>query len=384
MANFSDDFNTLSAGTLLNTRSGWADHPSYTVAKFIGTTIPTGTVRTDTGSGSAAAHAYASADPGSADYYVSVDLLFPAVIESGDAIGVTIRVDIAADTYYRAQWEENGGSNRINIYKTVAGSTTLVGLAGTATATGSSTHNVFISATGNSLQVKWDGSNLGSAQTDSSISAGGRAGIIQYAQGATGATDAGGIRIDNFVMVGSASGATAFTETGPSAGPNGAASSLFTLTPTGGVYTGTITLSMTGLAGTWTPTSLAWSGDAAAKTATFTPSATGTGTANGTGSPALTQPAGVSFISKATTTRTYTVDGGTPATTTGILVNNADATRWAERVTSTTDQGGGSYSKSGRLVPSDLSGVVQWDQGSGPLATDPVDNRPANPFVIGG
>jgi hypothetical protein len=41
-----------------------------------------------------------------------------------------------------------------------------------------------------------------------------------------------------------------------------------------------------------------------------------------------------------------------------------------------TDQGGGTYSIAGVVVPDDYSGVVVWDQG-GVIASEPMDNRPA-------
>ncbi len=94
--------------------------------------------------------------------------------------------------------------------------------------------------------------------------------------------------------------ATAFTLTGPSSGFVLNASTNFTFTPNG-LYTGTITPSMTSLTGTWAPASLTWSGPATAKTATFTPSATGSGMANGTASPTLTPPGGVTYTSNART-----------------------------------------------------------------------------------
>jgi hypothetical protein len=167
--------------------------------------------------------------------------------------------------------------------------------------------------------------------------------------------------------------ATAFTLTGPSQGPAGAASSNFTVTPTGGNYTGTVTPSGTGC--TFTPSSLTWSAAADAKTFTVTRAA-GTVNINGTASPSLTQPSNVSYTAKTTTTRTYTVDGGLPATATGFTAKNNDATKWAERTTAVTDQGGGTYSIAGVVVPDDYSGVVVWDQG-GVIASEPMDNRPA-------
>jgi hypothetical protein len=185
-------------------------------------------------------------------------------------------------------------------------------------------------------------------------------------------------RFDDFDYSVVGGGATAFTLTGPSAGPAGAASSDFTVTPTGGTYTGTFT--PTAIAGcTFAPASLSWSGANDAKTFTVTKSAAGAVAVNGTASPVLTPPADVSYTAKTTSTRTYTVDGGTPGVTTAYTVNNLDGTTWSARTTAgVVDQGGGSYSVAGVVIPADFSGVILWDQAAGAYtASDPLDNRPA-------
>ena len=94
--------------------------------------------------------------------------------------------------------------------------------------------------------------------------------------------------------------ATAFSLGGPSSGFVHNASTNFTFTPNAN-YTGAITPAMSGLAGTWSPSSLTWSGSAVAQTATFTPDAVGIGSANGTASPSLTQPSAVTYDSNAQT-----------------------------------------------------------------------------------
>jgi hypothetical protein len=123
----------------------------------------------------------------------------------------------------------------------------------------------------------------------------------------------------------SGAAATAFTLTGPSSGFNHNASTVFTFTPNN-LYTGTITPTLTGLAGVWSPTSLTWSASAVAKTATFTPSAIGSGTANGTASPALTQPASVAYTS---TPQTLAVTpGALPASSTTPETFTGGGTFW--------------------------------------------------------
>jgi hypothetical protein len=102
------------------------------------------------------------------------------------------------------------------------------------------------------------------------------------------------------VTLSSAAGATAFAVTGPSSGYKLNASTAFTFTPNG-VYSGTITFTMPGLAGTWAPTSRTWAASGVGQTATFTPSAVATGTVTGTGAPVLTQSSSPTYTSNAQT-----------------------------------------------------------------------------------
>ena len=202
--------------------------------------------------------------------------------------------------------------------------------------------------------------------TDSSVSAAGYVGLVEYIDGSTLTY----MRVDNFLATYTV-GATAFTLTGPSAGPVSAASTVFTFTPTGGVYIGTITPSMTSLSGTWSPSSLTWSGTATPLTATFTASGAGTGTANGTGSPSLTQPTNVGYTAKATTTVVYVVqDGPISGGTVGYQINNLDATVFGAHTTSgITNQGGGVYSTTA-TVPTDYAGVILWDNAETEFASE--------------
>ncbi len=120
--------------------------------------------------------------------------------------------------------------------------------------------------------------------------------------------------------------ATAFTLTGPSSGFNHNASTAFTFAPTGGLYTGTITPTMAGLAGTWAPTSRTWTSESTGKTFTFTPSAVGSGNANGTASPSLTPPASVAYTS---TPQTLAVTpGALPTSATTVETFTGGGTFW--------------------------------------------------------
>ncbi len=95
---------------------------------------------------------------------------------------------------------------------------------------------------------------------------------------------------------GAAITASSYTLSGPSLSVANQASAAFTVTPVGGPYTGTVTPHANGLAGTFTPSSLSWSGESDAKTFTFTPAAAGSGTVSVTASPAMgTDPTAVAF-----------------------------------------------------------------------------------------
>ena len=94
--------------------------------------------------------------------------------------------------------------------------------------------------------------------------------------------------------------ATSYTLGGPSSWAAGHTSSNFTVTPVGGVYTGTITPHASALAGAFTVPSLTWAGTSAAQTFAFTPSASGTGSISTTASPALgSDPAPLAFTATA-------------------------------------------------------------------------------------
>jgi hypothetical protein len=368
MSTFLSDTFTGSSGNLSghspDTGGTWVQHGSYTGCAL----NLDGSGHVEVGTNSTDALYYNTASPASADYDVTVTLTniagttqFPA------AAG---RINTGADTYYRAQAQTDAGT--LYLYKTVAGTTTQLG----STVTGLSYtagDTITLSMVGTTIVAKYNGTAKITV-TDSAISAAGKAGLKAY-----GTTS--GTQFDSVTGVDtSSSSATAFTLSGPSAGPESAPSSNFVYQPTGGNYTGTITPSMTGLAGTWSPTSMTWSGTADAKVATFTASALGTGTANGTGSPSLTQPSSVSYTAKATDSRVYTVDGGTTGVTTGFTFFNLDGTKWAERSTADTESPSGSgsfHTNSAQLVPTDYAGIISWDQGS-VYATEPMDNRPAS------
>lgn len=297
MANFSDDFNTLAADALLNTRSGWADHPSHTTANLIGTTTPTGAIRTNANGSSAIA--YATADPGSADHSAQADLVFPASIaNSGDSHGVVVRLSTTADTFYLAQWQKDTAT--VAVYKCVAGAFTAIsGPGGAVTVANGSTHTLYLGVSGTTLTVKWDGVQLGTTATDSTIAGtGSRAGISSFASNPGSQADGQAIRFDNFAMVGAASGPTSYTLTAPSpaTGQPGVASGNFTLT-LNAAATGTVTFTPSdgGAGGTFTPSSPQITAGNTSVTFTYTAASAGAKTISTTNGSSLTDPAAVTF-----------------------------------------------------------------------------------------
>jgi hypothetical protein len=154
-----------------------------------------------------------------------------------------------------------------------------------------------------------------------------------------------------------AGSATAFTLSGPSAGPAGAASADFTVEPDG---TTSDTFTPDAIGGvTYSPSTLTWTGDDVAKTFTVNKATPGNINVNGALG-ALTPPSDVAYEAKATVTRTLTVDGSVAGHDVEYAIKNNDATFFSEFTASgVTDQGGGVFSVSAE-IPEDRAGIVQW------------------------
>ncbi len=116
--------------------------------------------------------------------------------------------------------------------------------------------------------------------------------------------------------------ATSYTLTGPNTGPVNQPSPAFTVTPNG-TFTGTINLSAN-IAGTFSPTSLVFSGTSAAQTFTFTPTVAGTATISTTNTGTLTNPSPLTYIAVAVPVSYITSVGSediAAASPTGPLIN---------------------------------------------------------------
>lgn len=92
--------------------------------------------------------------------------------------------------------------------------------------------------------------------------------------------------------------ATSFTLTGPSSGNKGVASANFTVTPVGGPYTGTITITPSGVGATGlTAKVLTFSASQTAQTFTITPTVAGAITLTPSNNKAITNPAALTYTS---------------------------------------------------------------------------------------
>ncbi len=347
----SDDF-TGGAGNLNlhspQTGGLWVQHTSY-----LGCTLDlNGSGQVGVGTDNTDALYYNAATPGSADYDVTITI---TNVTNNDFPAAAGRINTAADTYYRAQADIAAGT--LNAYKTVAGVTNAVGntASGITWADGDT---ITLSMVGTTIVAKRNGTGL-TTGTDSAISATGKAGLKAY-----GAIT--GTKFDLVVGV-DPTGATAFTLTGPSAGPINANSTAFTVTPTGGNATGTFTPNS--LANTtFFPGNLTWAGNATAQTFTVNKTTLGTIGVNGTlGN--LTPPGNVSYTTKTSTTQNYAYQDGAPLTPTTYQVFNSDNTAWQPSASVGNSSGNGTGVAIAVLVPLDYVGYIEFIQGS-TFATD--------------
>lgn len=155
--------------------------------------------------------------------------------------------------------------------------------------------------------------------------------------------------------------ATSFTLTGPTAGPVGSASTVFTVTPNGST-TGTFTPNAQANC-TFTPATLALSGTTP-KTFTVTRSVAGSSTINGTTTDTLTPPASITYTAKATTTQSYAYAGGAATTATTAQIFNADGTAFGVLTSIGNSNSTGAGVASGMTVPADYVGFIQFAQGN--------------------
>jgi len=158
--------------------------------------------------------------------------------------------------------------------------------------------------------------------------------------------------------------ATAYTLTGPSRGPAGAASSDFTVTlngPPGGTIV--VTFHDAG-GGTFTPSTLSFSGGTIAGTTRLNRAGNSTANVTGTNNGGLTDPGAVAYTTTTATTGNYSFQDGAPTTATTYQVFNADNTAWQPSGSAGTSNAAGGGAVAGVSVPADYAGFIKFTQGT--------------------
>lgn len=253
-----------------------------------------------------------TAGPSAGDSAVQITQIMQRDVGSADwlFLGLVLRANAGFTNGYLCTWNPDG---RTVLFYSKTGSTyTAVGSISSA-GTGPSIANGGVvtarfECAGTTLRVKiWDAAGAEPGTWTYQVTDGGTqpaAGSAGVRMGKGSLASLGGSMADDFFAgvpgdtFTPSSLATGFTLTGPAVGRKGVASAPFTLTPTGGNYTGTLTPT-DAAGGTFSPATLTWAGDAAAKTCTLTRSGSGAGAVNATGSPALTPPADVAHTTYA-------------------------------------------------------------------------------------
>ena len=294
------NFSGATAGADLNTLTGsagetYARHSSYST----GAAVVTAGGRVRLNSVNVVALYYGSGAPAGSDYTVQATLYYAGFTGYSAQVGLVLDVATGADSYYRFVYVQSPATGWI-AYKNVAGSITQISSLVSATLTAGQSYNLQAQAQGSTITFSVGGATVMTVSKDPAIPSGGRAGMLFFDTVAN--TDSTGLQFANFSA--SDLGSTSYTLTGPSSGITGVASSPFTVTPNAN-YTGTINPNDGGAGGTFSPTSLTWSGTAQAKTFTYTAATGGSKTIATTSAPALTNPSPL----------TYVAGGGTIAVT---------------------------------------------------------------------
>lgn len=216
---------------------------------------------------------YASGTPSGADYTVQADLIYHTSV-SGNLTGVMGHVSTSADTFYEGFYDQSAGVWKLQ--KGVAGTYAAIGTSTAQSLITGHTYTAQLVFVGNTqtLKVSDNGAAYVTVATasDTSVPAAGKAGIFAFVGSAST-----GWSIDNFSAFTPAVAGTSYTFVGPTSGSNGAASTVFTVTPNGTLSgADSVTLSDGGAGGTFSPASLSFSSSATAGLPfTYTPSSAG-------------------------------------------------------------------------------------------------------------
>jgi Concanavalin A-like lectin/glucanases superfamily len=139
---------------------------------------------------------YTTAAPPSADYNVEADIVVKTNNLSGDMAGVFGRLDTATNTFYMARWDSS--VTRWSLVEVTAGTAATLATSTSGAITNGVTYKLRLNMIGSALKLYVDGVLTASA-TDATITAAGRAGIMDGAITTSPAKSAStGLHLDNF------------------------------------------------------------------------------------------------------------------------------------------------------------------------------------------
>ncbi len=275
------------------TGTTWKAHPAAYCSTNLFSLTGSGSVYNDTGS-FARGMIYASGVPTTPDYTVSARMIWHT--STGEAYdGIALRWSVTEATGYVLYFVSP--SQHFELYRINNGQLTLLGTSENYTLISGTPQTIDVTVFEGSITCRFNSAAMtgGLAETvvDSEpVIEAGHVGLMSVDLFAASATT--GIHWTDILAhdAGVVLPATGISLTGAvqGFGVAGVASSNFTLAPTGGIYTGTITPSDGGAGGTFTPASLTWSAAQDPKTFTYTPSSGGRKIIRVTASPVLSPP----------------------------------------------------------------------------------------------
>ncbi len=197
MGQFASDPFTGVAGTELSAyNAAWVQH-SASGAGADARISDANRLRSTGATGGTACY-YHTANPASADYWVSAD-----IYEASDAnhgAGVIARCATADKRMYFARWNSAGATDVVQLYKfDAAGTPTQLGSDFNANFTTGATRNLKLECIGTAIKVYIDGSGTASISvTDSDITAAGKAGVRLGFTGSAVGSNATTLHLTNF------------------------------------------------------------------------------------------------------------------------------------------------------------------------------------------
>lgn len=264
---------------------------------------PSGHIRLSTAAASNTISQYtSSATPNSANYGTTVTCIVYSL--TSYQCGAVARFLSTADQGYTVA--ALSGAHTIDIVRRNSTSILVLDSSTSFTPTVGVPFTIGIIVNGTSISAYLNGA-LQKTVTDSFYTATGKAGTFM----STVTTPADTTTVDTTGIIAFNAAADQFAFTGPSSGNVGVASTNFTVDPDG-LYTGTVSLSDGSAGGTFTPTSLTFSGTNTAQTFTYTPATAGAIVITPTASPTVTNnfsPTTITYTASTGAATSYTLTG---------------------------------------------------------------------------